>query len=92
VDRRGRPTTARRTPDQRGGEGRKGRTEGKRRGLGTRKGRTEGERRGLGTQLGRTGVVWDREGEEGIRVIQITEERDGEGGRDTRIEAYKELL
>ena len=27
-----------------------------------RKGRTEGERRGLGTQLGRRGVVWDREG------------------------------
>jgi hypothetical protein len=35
-----------------------------------RKGRTEGERRGLGTQLGRRGVVWDREGEEGMRVIQ----------------------
>jgi hypothetical protein len=28
------------------------------------------ERRGLGTQMGRRGVVWDREGEEGIRVIQ----------------------
>jgi hypothetical protein len=35
-----------------------------------RKGRTEGERRGLGAQLGRRGVVWDREGEEGMRVIQ----------------------
>jgi hypothetical protein len=28
------------------------------------------ERRGLGTQLGRRGVVWDRKGEEGMRVIQ----------------------
>jgi hypothetical protein len=30
----------------------------------------KGERRGLGIQMGRRGVVWDREGEEGIRVIQ----------------------
>jgi hypothetical protein len=29
--------------------------------------------------VGRRGVVWDREGEEGMRVIQI-EERDGKGG------------
>jgi hypothetical protein len=43
-----------------------------------RKGRTEGERRGLGTQLGRRGVVWDREGEEGMRVIQ----RKGKGRRE----------
>jgi hypothetical protein len=51
------------TPDPRSreGEGRGGKE---------RKGRTEGERRGLGTQLGRRGVVWDREGEEGMRVIQ----------------------
>jgi hypothetical protein len=35
------------------------------------------ERRGLGTQLGRRGVVWDREGEEGMRVIQ----RKGKGGK-----------
>jgi hypothetical protein len=26
--------------------------------------------RGLGTQLGKRGVVWDREGEEGMRVMQ----------------------
>jgi hypothetical protein len=57
------------TPVQ--GEGREG-----------RKGRTEGERRGLGTQLGRRGVVWDREGEEGVRVIQREGKREGrkEGG------------
>jgi hypothetical protein len=35
-----------------------------------RKGRTEGERRGLGTQSRRRGVLWDREGEERMRVIQ----------------------
>jgi hypothetical protein len=27
-------------------------------------------------------MVWDREGEEGMRVIQITEESDGKGGRE----------
>jgi hypothetical protein len=57
----------------------------KRRGGEGRKGRTEGERRGLGTQLGRRGVVWDREGEEGMRVIQRKgkgrEGREGRGGR-----------
>jgi hypothetical protein len=47
-----------------------------------RKGRTEGERRGLGTQLGRRGVVWDREGEEGMRVIQ----RKGKGREEGREE------
>jgi hypothetical protein len=47
-----------------------------------RKGRTEGERRGLGIQLGRRGVVWDREGEEGMRVIQRKGKgREGKGGR-----------
>jgi hypothetical protein len=67
-------------PRSRGGEGREG-----------RKGRTEGERRGLGTQLGRRGVVWDREGEEGTRVIQRKgkgrEEgkgREGKGGEEGR--------
>jgi hypothetical protein len=37
-----------------------------------RRGGKEGrkERGGLETQLGRRGVVWDREGEEGMRVIQ----------------------
>jgi hypothetical protein len=54
-------------PPSRGGEGR---------------GRTEGERRGLGTQLGRRGVVWDREGEEGVRVIQ----RKGKGREEGREE------
>jgi hypothetical protein len=48
-----------------------------------RKGRTEGERRGLGTQLGRRGVVWDREGEEGMRVIQRKGKgREGRKGRE----------
>jgi hypothetical protein len=50
-----------------------------------RKGRTEGERRGLGTQLGRRGVVWDREGEEGMRVYRGKgregKGREGRGGR-----------
>jgi hypothetical protein len=48
-----------------------------------RKGRTEGERRGLGTQLGRRGVVWDREGEEGMRVIQRIQGK-GRGKRGRR--------
>jgi hypothetical protein len=30
-----------------------------------------GERRGLWTKVGRRGVVWDREREEGMRIIQI---------------------
>jgi hypothetical protein len=49
-----------------------------------RKGRTEGERRGLGTQLGRRGVVWDREGEEGMRVIQRKgkEREEGREGKE----------
>jgi hypothetical protein len=51
-----------------------------------RKGRTEGERRGLGTQLGRRGVVWDREGEEGMRVIQRKGKgrEEGRGGEEGR--------
>jgi hypothetical protein len=50
-----------------------------------RKGRTEGERRGLGTQLGRRGVVWDREGDEGMRVIQRKGKgREGKGGEEGR--------
>jgi hypothetical protein len=60
-----------------------------------RKERTEGERRGLGTQLGRRGVVWDREGEEGMRVIQRKgrgregkgregKGREGKGGEEGR--------
>jgi hypothetical protein len=44
------------------------------------------ERRGLGTQMGRRGVVWDRGGEEGMRVIQRKgmgreEKRRKEGGK-----------
>jgi hypothetical protein len=40
-------------------------------GEGRREERKDGrERKGLGTQMGRRGVVWDSEGEEGIRVIQ----------------------
>jgi hypothetical protein len=35
-----------------------------------RKVRKGGERRGLGTQVRRRGVVWDREREEGMRIIQ----------------------
>jgi hypothetical protein len=68
------------TPDPRSrkGEGREG------------KGGRKGERRGLGTQLGRRGVVWDREGEEGMRVIQRKgkgrEEREGGNGREGRKE------
>jgi hypothetical protein len=51
------------------------------------KGRTEGERRGLGTHLGRRGVVWDREGEEGMRVIQRKGKGREEGkGREGRKE------
>jgi hypothetical protein len=41
-------------------------------------------RRGLGTKMGRRGVVWDREGEEGMRVIQrkgMGREREGKEGR-----------
>jgi hypothetical protein len=50
-----------------------------------RKGRTEGERRGsIRDTVGEEGVVWDREGEEGMRVIQ----RKGKGregrGREGR--------
>jgi hypothetical protein len=59
-----------------------------------RKGRTEGERRGLGTQLGR-GVVWDKEGEEGMRVIQTKgkgrEEGKGREGRGGRKEEEDDL-
>jgi hypothetical protein len=52
-----------------------------------RKDRTEGERRGLGTQLARRGVVWDREGEEGMRVIQRKGKGREEGkGREGRKE------
>jgi hypothetical protein len=51
-----------------------------------RKGRTEEERRVLGTQLGRRGVVWEREGEEGMRVIQRKGKGmgRGKGGREGR--------
>jgi hypothetical protein len=54
-----------------------------------RKGRTEEDRRGLETQLGRRGVVWDREGQEGMRVIQ----RKGKGkeGRAGRKEEEDDL-
>jgi hypothetical protein len=60
-----------------------------------RKVRTEGERRGLGTQLGRRGVVWDREGEEGTRVIQRKgkgrEEGKGREGRGGRKEEEEDM-
>jgi hypothetical protein len=54
-----------------------------------RKGRTEGERRGLGTQMGRRGVVWDREGEEGMRVIQRKGMGREEKGREGRKEGKR---
>jgi hypothetical protein len=58
-----------------------------------KKGRAEGERRGLGTQLGKRGVVWDREGEEGMRVIQRKGKgrREGKGGEEGRKEEEDDL-
>jgi hypothetical protein len=56
-----------------------------------RKGRTEGERRGLGTQVGRRGVVWDREREEGMRIIQRKGMGREEKGRGRRKEERDDL-
>jgi hypothetical protein len=45
---------------------------------------------GLGTQMGRRGMAWDREGEEGMRIMQRNGMGREEKGREGRKEGRKE--